>query len=113
MENKNVDFNTAFQDYVKSPKNNFEKNTVDYFLRNKMCGNKKSEPNSQKKNKNRSVNFIDKIDKDKNVAEVINIQAYKEFNIPDYESGSENDEKVMSIEESDKTVQEHCTCNIF
>ena len=124
MDIKGNDFNAAYQEYVNSPINRNEKKTVEYFLRNKLAKNnspkrnspKKNSPkkNSPKKMKNKKVNFIDNKNKEINIGDVKKNQVYKKFNFSDYyDNYQENDEKVVTIEESDSTVKEHCTCNIY
>ena len=100
-----MDVNIALKNYIKSRNNDTEKKTVESFIRqkrsNKFLYNKKIKP--------KSVNFIDEMDKNKNVAEVIYIQSYKEANTLE----NENDNNELNIQETNETIKKNCTCNIF
>ena len=108
MANENKNFNVAFQEYRKVQNNRGERKSVENFL-------KQSINRKKYKKKNKNVNFIDQLDKNKNIAEIINIQSYKEFNIIDDEDEDEEefDEKILSIEKTNEVVKKNCTCSIY
>ena len=100
-----MDINIALKNYIKSKNNDKEKKTVESFIKqnrsNKLLYNKKIKP--------KNVNFIDEIDKNKNVAEVIYIKSYKEAN----KLENEHNNNEMNIQKTNETVKKNCTCNIF
>ena len=100
-----MDVNIALKNYIKSRSNVQEKNTVENFIRQ----NRSNKNLFNKKRKSKNVNFIDEIDKNKNVAEVIYIKSYKELNTLE----NEDDDNLMHIQETNETVKKNCTCNIF
>ena len=115
MANENKNFNVSFQEYRKGQNNRGERKSVENFL-------KQSVNRKKYKKKNKNVNFIDQLDKNKNIAEIINIQSYKEFNIKDDDKEQEKfDEKILSIQKTDEVVIEktnevvkkNCTCSIY
>ncbi len=97
--------NKTLKKYLNSSDNKNEKKTVENFLKQ----NRIDKRQNKKKSKSKNVNFIDDIDKNKNIAEIINIQSYKELNTLD----DEEDENFMNIEKTRETVNENCTCTIL
>ena len=100
-----MDVNIALKKYIKSRRNAQGKNTVENFIRQNIIG--KNALNKKAKSKN--VIFIDEIDKNKNLAEVIYIKSYKESNTLEHE---ENDNEI-STQDKNETIITNCTCNIF
>ncbi len=103
-----MDVNIALKKYIKSQRNAQEKNTVENFIRQNRIG--KNALNKKAKSKN--VNFIDEIDKTKNLAEVIYIKSYKESNTLEHEE-DDKDDNVISTQDKNETIITNCTCNIF
>ena len=100
-----MDVNIALKNYIKSRSNAQEKNTVENFIRQ----NRTNKNLFNKKRKSKNVNFIDEINKNKNLAEVIYIKSYKELNTAE----NEDDDNLMPIQETNEKVKKNCTCNIF
>ena len=106
MNNNHKNFKKAYEEYKKSPDNIHERKSVENFLKQSI--NKKK--NKNKKN-GKNVNFVDQLDNKKNIAEVINIESFKEYNIITDED--EYDGNDMEIEKTDEVIQKSCTCVIY
>ena len=106
MNNDHKNFKKAYEEYKKSPDKTNERKSVENFLKQNI--NKKRTKN--KKN-GKNVNFIDQIDNNKNIAEVINIESFKEYNIITDEDEYEGNN--MEIEKTDEVIQKSCTCGIY
>ena len=105
MEKDKQNVNKPFKDYNKDEKGNREKKSFENFL--------KANNKNQKNKKNHKVNFIDDLDKNKNIAEIINIQAYKDWGESDViDENMENSEEV-NIEQTNNVINKQCTCLIF
>ena len=106
MNDDHKNFKKAYEEYKKSPDKTNERKSVENFLKQNI--NKKRTKN--KKN-GKNVNFIDQIDNNKNIAEVINIESFKEYNIITDEDEYEGNN--MEIEKTDEVIQKSCTCGIY
>ena len=107
MNNDQKNFKKAYEDYKNSPDKINERKSVENFIKQNI--NKKKTKN--KKN-GKNVNFVDQLDNKKNIAEVINIESFKEYNIitdEDEYDGNNN----MEIEKTDEMIQKSCTCGIY
>ena len=108
MNNDHRNFKKAYEEYKNSADNNNERKSVENFLKQSI--NKKRTKN--KKN-GKNVNFIDQIDNNKNIAEVINIESFKEYNIITDEDEDEYEGNNMEIEKTNEVTQKSCTCGIY
>ena len=107
MNNDHKNFKKAYEQYKNNTDNIHERKSVENFLKQNI--NKKKTKN--KKN-GKNVNFVDQLDNKKNIAEVINIESFKEYNIitdEDEYDGNNN----MEIEKTDEMIQKSCTCGIY
>ena len=107
MNNDQKNFKKAYEEYKNGPEKINERKSVENFIKQNI--NKKKTKN--KKN-GKNVNFVDQLDKKKNIAEVINIESFKEYNIitdEDEYDGNNN----MEIEKTDEMIQKSCTCGIY
>ena len=108
MNNDHKNFKKAYEEYKKSSDNNNERKSVENFLKQNI---NKKKTKSKKNGKN--VNFVDQLDKKKNIAEIINIESFKEYNIITDEDEDEYDGNNMEIEKTDEVIQKSCTCGIY
>ena len=106
MNDDHKNFKKAYEEYKNRTDKTNERKSVENFLKQNI--NKKRTKN-RKNGKN--VNFIDQLDNKKNIAEVINIESFKEYNIitdeDEYEGNS------MEIEKTNEVTQKSCTCGIY
>ena len=106
MNNDHKNFKKAYEEYKKSPDKTNERKSVENFLKQNI---NKKKTKSKKNGKN--VNFVDQLDKKKNIAEIINIESFKEYNIITDEDEYEGNN--MEIEKTDEVIQKSCTCGIY
>ena len=106
MNNDHKNFKKAYEEYRNSPDRNNERKSVENFLKQNI---NKKKTKSKKNGKN--VNFVDQLDNKKNIAEVINIESFKEYNIITDEDEYEGNN--MEIEKTDEVIQKSCTCGIY
>ena len=106
MNDDHNNFKKAYEEYKNSPDKKNERKSVENFLKQNI--NKKRTKN---KKIGKNVNFIDQIDNNKNIAEVINIESFKEYNIITDEDEYEGNN--MEIEKTDEVIQKSCTCGIY
>ena len=108
MEKDEQNVVKSFKDYSKNGKETNGKKSFENFL--------KANIKNQKNKKKSKVNFIDDLDKNKNIAEIINIQAYKDWGESDIldenMENMENSEEI-NIEQTRTLVNKQCTCLIF
>ena len=108
MEKDTHNINKSFKEYNRNLKGAKEKKSFESFIKAKII--------NKKNKKNHKVNFIDDLDKNKNIAEIINIQAYKDLGDSDIlDENMENMENFgeVNIEQTNDLVSKLCTCLIF
>ena len=106
MSKEYKDFNLSFKEYKNNSKIKNEWKSVENFLKKKFMTKK-----YEKQKKGKTVNFIDELDKNKKVAEIINIQAFKEWNI--INDDEEEDENILTTEATNEVYNQNCTCSIY